>query len=61
MDSSSETTLKENAIINNIQFLKKKREQGDLEIKVSAFSDISHQLNYKVLAHLSERINRRVI
>ena len=35
--------------------------QGDLEIKVSAFSDISDQLNYEVLAHLSERINRRVI
>ena len=35
--------------------------QGDLEIKVSAFSDISDQLNYEVLAHLSERINRRMI
>lgn len=35
--------------------------QGDLEIKVSAFSDISDQLNYEVLAHLSQRILRRVV
>lgn len=35
--------------------------QGDLEIKVSAFSDISDQLNYEVLAHLSESIKRIVV
>jgi alanine racemase len=35
--------------------------QGNLEIKVSAFSDISDQLNYEVLAHLSETIKRIVI
>ncbi|PKQ63827.1 alanine racemase [Labilibaculum filiforme] len=35
--------------------------QDDLEIKVSAFSDISDQLNYEVLAHLSELIERKVI
>lgn len=35
--------------------------QGDLEIKVSAFSNISNELNYEVLAHLSENINRIVI
>ncbi len=34
--------------------------QNDLEIKVSAFSDISDQLNYEVLAHLSEYIQRTV-
>ena len=34
--------------------------QGDLEIKVSAFSDISDQLNYEVLTHLSESIKRIV-
>ena len=34
--------------------------QDDLEIKVSAFSDISDQLNYEVLAHLSELIKRTV-
>lgn len=34
--------------------------QNDLEIKVSAFSDISDQLNYEVLAHLSELIKRTV-
>ncbi|MGV8964620.1 MAG: alanine racemase [Candidatus Saccharimonadaceae bacterium] len=34
--------------------------QKDLEIKVSAFSDISDQLNYEVLAHLSENIKRTV-
>lgn len=35
--------------------------QDDLEIKVSAFSDISDQLNYEVLAHLSELIKRNVV
>jgi len=35
--------------------------QGDLEIKVSAFSNISNELNYEVLAHLSESIKRIVI
>lgn len=35
--------------------------QNNLEIKVSAFSDISDQLNYEVLAHLSELIERTVI
>jgi alanine racemase len=34
--------------------------QDSLEIKVSAFSDISNQLNYEVLAHLSEKIKRVV-
>jgi alanine racemase len=35
--------------------------QGDLEIKVSAFSEISNELNYEILAHLSESIVRKVI
>jgi len=35
--------------------------QDKLEIKVSAFSEISDELNYEILAHLSERITRRVI
>ncbi|MBE0651341.1 MAG: alanine racemase [Bacteroidales bacterium] len=35
--------------------------QGQQEIKVTAFSDISDQLNYEVLAHLSPRIYRRVV
>lgn len=35
--------------------------QGDLEIKVSAFSEISNELNYEILAHLSESIIRTVI
>jgi len=35
--------------------------QDHLEIKVSAFSDISDQLNYEVLAHLSESIKRTVV
>ncbi|MBI9035361.1 MAG: alanine racemase [Bacteroidales bacterium] len=35
--------------------------QGEQEIKVSAFSDISDQLNYEVLAHLSSRIKRIVL
>lgn len=34
--------------------------QDNMEIKVSAFSDISDQLNYEVLAHLSETIKRTV-
>ncbi len=36
-------------------------QQGDLEIKVSAFSNISDQLNYEILAHLPENIERKVI
>jgi alanine racemase len=35
--------------------------QGNLEIKVSAFSDISEQLNYEVLTHLSESIERKLL
>jgi len=35
--------------------------QGKLEIKVSAFSDLSDELNYEILAHLSENINRIVV
>lgn len=35
--------------------------QDKLEIKVSAFSEISDELNYEILAHLSESIARRVI
>jgi alanine racemase len=35
--------------------------QGNLEIKVSAFSDKSDLLNYEILAHLSESITRTVI
>lgn len=35
--------------------------QKEMEIKVSAFSDISDQLNYEVLTHLSERIERKTI
>lgn len=35
--------------------------QGKLEIKVSAFSDLSDELNYEVLAHLSETISRIVV
>ena len=35
--------------------------QDKLEIKVSAFSEISDELNYEILAHLSESITRRVI
>lgn len=34
--------------------------QGKLEIKVSAFGTLSDELNYEVLAHLSERITRVV-
>ena len=35
--------------------------QNDLEIKVSALSDISDELNYEVLAHLSGLIKRTII
>lgn len=35
--------------------------QGDLEIKVSAFSDISNKLNYEVLTHLNENIKRTIL
>ena len=35
--------------------------QGKLEIKVSAFSDLSEELNYEILAHLSEKISRVVV
>lgn len=34
--------------------------QGKLEIKVSAFGTLSDELNYEVLAHLSENITRKV-
>ena len=34
--------------------------QGELEIKVSAFSEISDELNYEILAHLPETIVRTV-
>ncbi|MBX3042591.1 MAG: alanine racemase [Candidatus Kapabacteria bacterium] len=36
-------------------------QQGDLEIKVTSFSDISDQLNYEVLSSLPEKIERIVI
>lgn len=36
-------------------------QQGDLEIKVSAFSNISDKLNYEILAHLPTSIERKVI
>lgn len=35
--------------------------QGDLEIKVSAFSDISNKLNYEVLANLPPQIDRKIL
>ena len=35
--------------------------QDDAEIKVSSFSDISDELNYEVLAHLSGLIKRKII
>ncbi len=35
--------------------------QKDLEIKVSSFGEISNELNYEVLTHLSEKINRTII
>jgi alanine racemase len=34
--------------------------QNELEIKVSAFSEISDELNYEILAHLPEAIQRNV-
>ena len=36
-------------------------QQGDLEIKVSAFSNISDQLNYEILAHMPATIERKII
>lgn len=36
-------------------------EQGEQEIKVSAFTNYSDELNYEVLAHLPENIKREVI
>lgn len=35
--------------------------QKELEIKVSAFSEISSELNYEILAHLPESISRIVV
>jgi alanine racemase len=35
--------------------------QGELEIKVSSFSAISNVLNYEILAHLPESIEREII
>ncbi len=35
--------------------------QGNLEIKVSAFSDISERLNYEVLTHLTQNIRRKLL
>lgn len=35
--------------------------QGDLEIKVSSFSNISNELNYEVLAHMPEKLERKII
>ena len=35
--------------------------QGDLEIKVSSFSNISNELNYEVLAHMPENLERKII
>jgi alanine racemase len=35
--------------------------QGDLEIKVSAFSNNVDMLNYEILAHLPSNIKRKVI
>ena len=35
--------------------------QGEMEIKVSAFSDISERLNYEVLTHLSQNIKRKLL
>lgn len=35
--------------------------QGDLEIKVSAFSNISDKLNYEILSHLPKNIKRKII
>ncbi len=36
-------------------------EQGEYEILVSAFSDISNKLNYEVLTQLNESIQRKII
>jgi alanine racemase len=36
-------------------------QQGELEIKVSAFSSISNELNYEVLTHLAKSIKRTII
>lgn len=36
-------------------------QQGELEIKVSAFSNISNKLNYEVLTHLPRNIERIII
>jgi alanine racemase len=36
-------------------------QQGDIEIKVSAFSSISNELNYEVLTHLAKSIERTII
>jgi len=36
-------------------------QQDNLEIKVSAFSNISDQLNYEILAHMPGNIERKVI
>jgi len=35
--------------------------QGELEIKFSSFSNISEKLNYEILAHLPQKIDRLVI
>ncbi|MBN1250998.1 MAG: alanine racemase [Bacteroidales bacterium] len=35
--------------------------QGDLEIKVSSFSEISDELDYEILAHMSQSIKRTVV
>ena len=35
--------------------------QGDAEINVSAFSDISNALNYEVLSRLPRNIERKII
>ena len=36
-------------------------QQGELEIKVSAFSNISDELNYEILAHMPKNIERITI
>ncbi|MEN8121104.1 MAG: alanine racemase [Bacteroidota bacterium] len=36
-------------------------QQGELEIKVSAFSNISDELNYEILSHLPKNIERKII
>jgi len=36
-------------------------QQGDLEIKVTAFSNISDRLNYEILAHMPATIERKII